>query len=343
MAKISLIIPCYNVEKYIDRCLQSVISQTIGLESLEIICVDDASTDHTLIRLQIWEQSYPEFIMLIPCSHNGRQGTARNIGLSYASSDWVAFLDADDWLEPDFFEKLYSITAKMDCDVVVSRMERDYSTELTYLENRSSDKDDQYMVIDTDEKRNYFILFNSMSNSACARLIRKSLLLDHQITFPENLAYEDTYWGSLLHLYTNKVYFLEEKLYHYFVNNNSTVLAGNLDYHTDLLTVQNMLWREWKERGFYPRYKDALEYDFLHSCYFSFLKILAFRYENPPYSLYQLLKELVEEKIGNCQDNPFLKEIQLPELYQLLLQSLSLSLTREEFQEFIRCIKSIGL
>ena len=102
MAKISIIIPCYNVAEYIDRCLNSIISQTIGLEALEIICIDDASTDNTWQKLQQWEHSYPEQILLVHCDNNARQGTARNIGLSYASSLWISFIDSDDWIEPDY-------------------------------------------------------------------------------------------------------------------------------------------------------------------------------------------------------------------------------------------------
>ena len=107
MAEISVIIPCYNVESYIDRCLTSITSQTIDLSLLEIICIDDASTDNTWSKLQAWETTYPENIMIIHCDENGRQGTARNIGLQYASAPWIAYIDSDDWIELDYFEKLY--------------------------------------------------------------------------------------------------------------------------------------------------------------------------------------------------------------------------------------------
>ena len=81
-----------------------------------------------------------------------------------------------------------------------------------------------------------------MEYVAWGKLIRKSLLIENTVLFPEHLTYEDTYWGFLLHMYTEKVYFLEETLYHYFVNENSTVLQMNSEHHLDLLTVQLMLW-----------------------------------------------------------------------------------------------------
>ena len=92
---VSVIIPCYNVESYIDRCLASITVQTIGMENLELICVDDASADGTWNRLLLWEQLYPEQVILIRQEVNRRQGAARNLGLQYASADWVSFVDAE--------------------------------------------------------------------------------------------------------------------------------------------------------------------------------------------------------------------------------------------------------
>lgn len=86
MNKISIIIPCYNVEKYIDRCLESIEKQTIGIETLEIICLDDKSVDGTLDKLHEWEKRYPDNIVVVELPDNGRQGCARNIGLSYMAS-----------------------------------------------------------------------------------------------------------------------------------------------------------------------------------------------------------------------------------------------------------------
>ena len=94
--KISIIIPCYNAQQYLDRCLLSLVNQTIDLDKLEIICVNDASTDGTWDKLCSWESRYPENFLLVDCEKNGKLGRARNIGLSYATGDYIAFLDADD-------------------------------------------------------------------------------------------------------------------------------------------------------------------------------------------------------------------------------------------------------
>lgn len=108
MREISVIIFCYNAGAYIDRCMASVTAQ-IESGSLEIICVDDASSDDTWERLQRWEQRFPENVLLISLETETGQEAAREIGLSYASADCTAFIKAEDCLEPGQFEELYRV------------------------------------------------------------------------------------------------------------------------------------------------------------------------------------------------------------------------------------------
>lgn len=332
MANISVIIPCYNVADYIDRCLTTITSQTIGVNALEIICIDDASTDDTWQHLQVWEQRYPDQMILIHCDQNGRQGTARNIGLQYASTDWIAFIDSDDWLELDYFEKLYQVTQQGDCEIVSCQNKRDFSTDMTFFENRKTDKENRFMLIDTVEKRKLFFNLQSAGFAAWGKIIRKDLLINNQIFFPENLAYEDSYWGPLLHFYAQRVYLVEEYLYHYFVNTQSTVLQKDADYHTDWLTVQSMKWQAWEERGFLAEYREELEYDFLCTCYLGFLKILFLRYTEPSYSLYLLVKEITLKRVPDYRQNTYISQ-GLNEFYSTLLESLLLPLSKTQFQQ----------
>ena len=225
---------------------------------------------------------------------------------------------------------MYDITLQGECDIVCCEGERDFSTELTYLENRSCAKDNRFMIIDTVEKRKIFLAMQSMGLYAWGKLIRKNLLINNQIFFPENLAYEDCYWGPLLHMYAERIYFIEEKLYHYFVNINSTVLQKNAVYHTDCITVQTIKWHEAEQRGFLENYRDELEYDFLRTCYLGFLKILFLRYDTPSFSLYQLVKEITLEHVPDYRQNPYLENGLTP-FYATLLESLVLSMNRDEF------------
>ena len=99
MKKVSVIIPCYNATKWLPKCFLTLVSQTIGMSELELIFVDDASTDDgaTYAMLQEFERAYPEQILVIYLEKNMRQGGARNIALQYASGEYIAFVDADDF------------------------------------------------------------------------------------------------------------------------------------------------------------------------------------------------------------------------------------------------------
>jgi len=338
MADISIIIPCYNAEQYIDRCLTSIVSQTIGINALEIICVDDASTDSTWAHLQTWEQKYPDNIILIHCDTNGRQGTARNIGLQYASSPYISFIDADDWIEYDYYEIMYAYAHELNCDVVCCSYERDMSQTPSPLINRKTGFADRYLIIDTTEKRKIFLVNQSMSYVPVTKLIRKALLLNNNIHFAENTTYEDQLWGSLIHLYAESAMIIEQKLYHYFVNPMSTVLQKNAMHHIDWLTVMLIKWHEWESRKVFGLYHTELEYEFLITCYCGIFRTLILRYDNPSYSLYLLLRQITLEHIPNYQANPYI-EGRLSEFQLLLLPSLSNLLNQREFKLLVKNAK----
>lgn len=98
----------------------SLVGQSIGIDNLELIFVNDASTDdgQTWNMLNEIEKAYPESIIIIDLPHNRRQGGARNEGLKYASGEYIAFVDADDWVEAELFEKTYSRAKEKDADIV---------------------------------------------------------------------------------------------------------------------------------------------------------------------------------------------------------------------------------
>ncbi len=344
MKRISVILPCYNVEAYIGRALTSIVEQTIGFSSLEVICVNDCSTDDTLARLKYWESNYPDNIMIIDLPVNSRQGTARNLGLEYSTCDYIAFVDSDDWLEKDYLEKLYNIAISDNYDIVQCRYIRDFSKSLTYKESDSSKQSpDETLLVASAEDRKKLLVKKTINNLPHCKLIKKSLLIENKIVFSEGLAYEDSYWGVLLNMYFTKAYVLNEQLYHYYVNDVSTSLSTNEFYHVDLLSNQIMLWNELQRRGFMDCYKEELEIEFVYSCALIFWKMIALRYNTPPYSLYRLLCAIVQEHIPNIMNNTHIKNNELPELHILILKSCLKILNKKEFLEFARNIKSIGI
>ncbi len=344
MDKISVIIPCYNVGNFIDRTLKSVIEQTIDMEMLEIICVDDASTDDTFEKLSLWEQKYINNIAVIRLSSNGRQGMARNIGLKYSTGNYVAFVDADDWLEKEYLETMYDVAIQGDYDVVQCEFIRDTSNELSYsshLDNSDAISEGKEIVIEDDETRKRVFHSKIINNYAHCKLVKRKFLVDNKIDFTEGLAYEDSFWGVILNMYVKRSYILKKKLYHYYVNVGSTGLSRNEEYHLDLLTNQVLLWNELKIRNFMERFKDEIEMEQVYSCILIFWKMLALRYDVPPYSYYRMLCAVVKEHIPDILKNPYLVDEELSEEYKLIVMSCLSEMNKDDFYTFAKSVKVI--
>lgn len=128
MAKISVIIPVHNVEKYIDKCLGSIVSQTY--KNLEIICIDDQSSDNSLKILTDFAQKDSR-IKLIRQDHKG-VSVARNNGLKIATGEYISFIDSDDWIEPKYFENLHNAITQTDSDIACSSVLREKKCKSLY-------------------------------------------------------------------------------------------------------------------------------------------------------------------------------------------------------------------
>lgn len=177
MDKISIIVPCYNVEKYVGKCIESLLAQTIGRDKLELIFINDASTDGTLRILKAYERMDPEHICVITYDENIKQGGARNVGLSYATGNYIGFVDADDWIEPDMYERLLTMVKKYNCDMVCCDMDWRNSV-VGYTPSKRSLKEEVYPTGNTREEYPFFLMKNIhrvqlLHNYIVVKLFRK--------------------------------------------------------------------------------------------------------------------------------------------------------------------------
>lgn len=333
---ISIIIPCYNVEKYIGRCIDSLIHQTMNIELLELIFINDASTDHTLDILLDFEKKYSDSIIVINNKVNLRQGGARNIGLQYASGDYIGFVDSDDWVEYDMYEKLYNKAIEYNCDIVYCQHIRDDGSEKTKNNNKTkfnkkTGKEDILIKIENDSERSEFIASNIIGVDVWNKLYKKEIIINNNIVFPEKLAYEDLFWGSMFYLYIDTVYILEERLYHYFVNPKSTVLYKNEEYHFDMLTINYLKWEEYQRRGVIDKYRQALEYDFITTYYFTVIKMLFLRFDEVPYDKFIELQSNMINLVPNYKQNQYIIK-HTSQYYQILLELIDKSISKEELE-----------
>ena len=115
VVKVSVIVPIYNTEKYIGKCLNSLVNQT--LRDIEIICVNDGSTDNSMITVRKFANN--DFRIKIIEQENKKQGAARNAGMRIATGEYISFVDSDDWVDLDFYEKLYNAAKNHNFDIAL--------------------------------------------------------------------------------------------------------------------------------------------------------------------------------------------------------------------------------
>lgn len=333
MKKVSVIIPCYNAVKFLDRCVKALLSQTIGTDQLELIFVNDASTDDTYSELCRWEQQYPELIMVINCEQNGRQGTARNIGLNYAGGHYIAYMDVDDYIESDMYEKMYDKAQEYNCDMVAIRSKAYQEYKFGSVSLGRTGKEDSFLNIHTREEREQFLDLN-IGEGPCNKLIRAAILRENNIRFPEKLYYEDLCFTGLLKHYVNRIYILEEYLYHHIIQSNSAAFhTDNPDRYLDYLesfTVEEILLAELKERGIYPEFAIRYERDFILNGYAALLRFYLRTGQRFPFKAFAYIRNRTLELYPEYRKNPYISMIlagKAGRTLQLLCESLEQELT----------------
>lgn len=200
MPKVSIIVPCYNVASFLPKCLDSLINQT--LHDIEIICIDDKSTDTTLNILQKYKQTDPR-IKVIASENNTGVATTRNKGLDFATGEYIGFVDPDDYVDLDFYEKLYNHATMFNTIVTkASVMVTDMITGETGV---------HYGVKQVKKHIAYF------SSAFWSAIYLHDFLQQHQIKFPDNMVYaEDAVFLAHVCTKTNNIGFVDNTAYHYF-------------------------------------------------------------------------------------------------------------------------------
>ena len=256
---ISVIIPCYNAEKFIGRCLDSVIAQTIGLDYLEIIIVNDCSTDNTLEEINKYEQQYPQNICVINLDENVGLGQARNIGLTYTNGEYITFVDADDAVSKNMLEELYLTANYFKCDYVDCEFEQFYEK----IPDDPEDDGIKYLdVIENLDERRAFFLNNAFINAAWMRLFSRDFLVGNELLrFPPRTFMEDIYFFYLVIAKAKVVGHVPKKMYFYYQNPEGIMLSDRFNnYYMDIHNVFAKAVEKYKELGIFEDFKEELAY-----------------------------------------------------------------------------------
>lgn len=257
MVKISIIVPVYNTAKYLDKCIQTLINQT--LENIEIIFIDDGSEDNSVEILKNYAKK-DKRIRILKQNHK-RQGAARNYGLSIAQGEYIGFVDSDDWVKLDMFEKLYYQAKEADSDIVMCSMNtfEDGTNKIIVNTYNTLDIFNQKFFENSFTPQDTLNFIFNISVSPYNKIYRKSLIDKNNIKFPENIYFEDNAFFFQSWLNAKKISLLNQKLYQYRKSTASTTKndKNKLDIFKTLDLTKNIL----EENNYYNRLKtDYLRY-----------------------------------------------------------------------------------
>lgn len=262
MKKISVVVPCYNAADCLPRCMEHLLKQTIGIENIEIILVDDSSADGgaTLAAMMAYEKAYPDSVMVIVLEQNMRQGGARNIGISYAGGEYLMFCDADDWLAYGAMKMLYHTAEQYEADVVEYRYKRVEDETITGEKIEYGSGSYLKLLEDKDIRRKMLMASTDDFSLGCMRkLYRMSLIKENEICFAEHLICEEPSFTLPVRFYEKRHVFVDAVLYYYMQEPDSTVHCEWDACKWDNAKVWMFLIEEVKGRGLFEFYREELE------------------------------------------------------------------------------------
>ena len=240
MPKVSVIVPVYNSERYIDTCLQSLVGQT--MDDIEVILVDDHGTDDSMEKVRSFVSEYcgRKSFILAQTPENSGPGVARNVGIELAKGEYVVFVDSDDYVEPTFCEELYNAAevAGADmacCDIIVGgevKRNADVSDKQHFLKHFVS----------------YFTTF----------VYKKALLDSKGLRFPEGSSAEDTCFLACCVLSAGKMAQIHKPLYHYVLHDESVSRKKNRRRVFVRLRSIKSIIDFAKHNGLYSKYRCTL-------------------------------------------------------------------------------------
>ena len=256
--KLSVIVPVYNMaaDKKLEYCLESLVNQTI--EDYEIIAVDDCSTDNSLEILRSYEKKYPEKFKVIASPVNKKQGGAKNLGLEIAKGEWIGFIDSDDWITPDYYEKLLKKAEETGADMVGCdyHLTGEHSMEIGQIV--PNNRPEQAGIL-TKEKHQSLILDGG---SLVVKIYKRGIILDYPNRFPEGIFYEDNAISNSWMLRAKHFEYIQEPMYYYYQHNASTVHTITEKRCEDRMQAARIMIEEARQFGFLEEYKEEIESSF---------------------------------------------------------------------------------
>lgn len=252
MSKVSVIIPVFNAEKYLNKCISSIANQT--MQDIEILAINDGSTDNSLNLLDELSQKYKGKLRIYT-KENGGAGSARNVGIENANGEFIKFVDADDYLKVDILEKMYSIAKEYN----VSLVRGNYQTILgpIKIEDKCSWSDvGGSQIVDLHQNKDYIV---TETPGIGNKLISRDLIGD--LRFPEKTKWEDLAIIPIIIASSEKLFHIDEPVYNYRVNMNTTIkdFINKIPNVLDIIKCVENIETQMKKKCLFEEYKSQIE------------------------------------------------------------------------------------
>lgn len=263
MAKVSIIVPVYNVEKYIEKCLQSLVNQT--LQDIEIVLVNDGSTDHSQAIIEQYQKKYPNMIKSY-FTENGGAAKARNYALEHITGEYIGFVDSDDYISVEMYEKLYNQAKKEDADIACCNY---YRVKMEKNFDKRTFGNKKILAEEVFNKNIYEskLLFDEVPY-LWNKIFKTKLIKENHFTFDNELRiYEDFLFTYKAFAKANKITRVEDALYFYIVAREGSLTQLLTEKRFDIFKMYERLIAYYKEIGKYEEVKDALLYAFIKHIY----------------------------------------------------------------------------
>jgi glycosyltransferase involved in cell wall biosynthesis len=213
---ISVVIAVYNIEDYVDLCINSIVNQTYL--NLEIIIIDDGSNDRSGLICDRWQRVDSRVRVI----HQNNKGLshARNKGIEYSNGEYITFIDGDDSISVKMIELLFDCTQQYEADIACCGIKNEYQTSMTKEKKRRQKKKNSLVITwDSKEAIRKMLLMDCITNSAWGKLYKKNLFVD--VRYPVGVNYEDLATTYKLMMRANKIAYLGDELYQYNYRYNS--------------------------------------------------------------------------------------------------------------------------
>lgn len=290
---ISVIVPVYNVEKYLAKCLDSLVNQTH--KEFEIILVNDGSTDSSQSIIESYQAQYPQRIILIN-QENAGQSAARNRGIQEAKGKYIYFLDSDDYIKPDTLAIMYKTAEMNKLDYVIDGFEQ-VDEDGIKLSTYSIPTIPHNVVFDPRTNDELFLIHNSVWN----RLYVRDLIIDNDLHFMSGVWYEDLLFGHQYLIYAKRAMVINQQFYYYVQRPGSIMSSMTSEKNLDIKIVFDELIKYYKEKRVYGQYKELIEFMAINEFYIATMVRLI---RTNTMDLAHQVRDAFETSFPNYQKNP---------------------------------------